>query len=363
MKMGKNEAIRSIHKLIKGEPDPEVFRQCTYCFNCNNYCPVEGLRPHELILQRNLEHRGKVPTIFSYLSNGMSAPNLFEDIYNALHPGEKKILEKWSEIPPPTKEILWIGCVGKMSCYDIENSNILKSLPKYGPPDLCCGELAYRLGSWDMYKKTIERTLEQFEKLNIEQMVCYCGSCYNYFSKILPKVYGKTLPFKLTSMYQWMWEKVEKNELKLENPLNYRAAVHESCYVSELEPEFPIALQNLYKAAGMEVVELDHCGANNFSCGAVSVVRNLNLFQSMIKVQRQKYSEVKKTGVNEIALNCPGCYITMSFTSRIFNKKLHYMADELLHAYGDNITIPLGKRIPLFAKTMTKKLPGRFMNS
>ncbi len=76
-----------------------------------------------------------------------------------------------------------------------------------------------------------------------------------------------------------------------------------------------------------------------------------------------KYSEVKKAGAKEIAVNCPGCYITMSFTSRLFNKKLHYMADELLQAYGDNITIPLKKRIPLFAKTMTKKLPGRIMGS
>jgi len=357
MQMGKIAAKKAIRQLIRGENADRVFDECTYCFNCNQYCPVDGLRPHELILQRTLERRRTVSPFFSYLSNGMNTPNLFQDIYENLTGQENEILNKWSVIPKPSKEILWVGCIGKMSCFDIENSNVLKTLPKFGPRDLCCGELAYRLGSWDMYKRTIERTLERFKELKIERMVCYCGSCYNYFSNILPKVYGKKLPFKLTSMYQWMWEKIVQGDLKLKKPLHFKAAVHESCYVSELEKEFPEVLRNLYRASGVDIVELDHRGDNNLSCGAVSILRDINPMKSIVKEQRRKYGEVGNAGIDHIAVNCPGCLITMSFTSRFFRKKLKYMPDELLFAYGDDITIPLIKRLKFFIKAFTVKSP------
>jgi len=353
MQMEKDEAQSAIKALIRGEDVPRVFNECSYCFNCNRYCP-EGLRPYELILQRTLERRQSVPAVLKNLFNGMATPNMFQDIYSYLSDQENAILDKWSVIPPPAKEILWVGCIGKISCLDIENSNVLRSLPKFGPRDLCCGEIAYRLGSWDMYTRTIERTLEQFRELNIERMVCYCGSCYNYFSSILPNVYGKKLPFKLISMYQWMLERIKNSELELKKPLNFRAAVHESCYITELEKAFPDALRDLYRAAGMEIVELEHHGENNLSCGIMSFVRGINPYTSLFREQKRKYREVKNAGVNQIALNCPGCLISMSFTHFLFGKKLRYMPDELLEAYGDTITKPLAKRIHLFIRAFLK---------
>ena len=359
----KDEAQFEISQLIKGEEAPHVFNQCTLCFNCNNYCPVEGLRPHELIQQRMLEHRGKVPEYIKYFLNGMPAPTFWDDVYGQLSFSERDILRQWSEIPPPSKEILWVGCMGRMSCYDINNSEVFKNLPKFGPPDLCCGELHYRLGGWDAYVDIIEKTLNRFDDLDIERMVCYCGSCYNYLSNILPRVYGKDLPFEPISIYQWLWEKVDKGELELKRPLKFRAAVSESCYVSELGPEFPKTLRKLYKAAGMEIVELEHHGNNNLTCGTVSMARKSNFpssFLTMVREQKKKYKEVKNAGVKDMALNCPGCFLTLCFTNYLFGKRLRYMPDELLSAFGDNIQTPIRKRFPLFLKALFKRMP-RFL--
>lgn len=363
MKMEKTEAVAAIRSLIQGKEVPRVFEECTYCFNCNRYCPVEGLRPHELILQRTLERKKRVPAVFSYLSNGMGHPSIFTDIYGMLNERENRILDRWSATPPPSREILWVGCVGKISCLDLDNSKVLKQLPKYGPRDLCCGELAYRLGSWETYEKTIERTLERFSSLNIERMVCYCGSCYNYFSSILPKVYGKKLPFELISMYQWLLEKAEGGELAVRKPLNFRAAVHESCYVTELERDFPSVLRKLYSLAGMDIVELPHHGDNNLSCGALSFVRSLNPLKSLIREQRRKFADVGRVGADQVAVNCPGCYITLSLTSPLYAKKLRYMPDELLEAFGDDITMPIGKRLMLFVRAFMLKSPKLLLSS
>lgn len=356
LQMEKADAVTAIQKLLAGEPAPEVFKKCTFCFNCNQYCPVEGLRPHELILQRALAHRGKIPGVLKYLANGRGTNNLFATLYRKLEADEKAILEKWSN-PPEHREVLWIGCVGKLSCRDIEHSEVLAPLEKFGPPDLCCGELAYRLCSWEMYEATIQRTLAAFESLEIDRMVCYCGSCYNYLAKILPRVYGKALPFELISLYQWLWEQYEKGAISVKKPRSFTAAVHESCYVTELEPDFAETLRKLYHAAGVETVELDHRGDCNLSCGAVSVVRNMNVLSSIFREQRRKYREVSDAGASQIAVNCPGCYITLRFSNWMFGKRLRYMPDELLAAFGDDITVPLGKRVPQLSKAVAVRFP------
>lgn len=358
MKMEKEEARREINLLrTTGEPK-RIFDECTFCFNCNSYCP-EGLRPHELILEKITEARkkkGKVSAILPYLFNGMEQ-SMWNEIYHMLTPEENAILDKWSEMPPPSKEILWVGCIGRISCTDIDNSSVLAELPKFGPRELCCGELAYRLGSWEAYSATIEKTLRVFEKLKIQRMVCYCGSCYNYLSNILTNVYGRDLPFELISLYEWLDEKVKGGSLKPVVPMQLDTAMHESCYITELGEGFAGSLRHLYENAGATIRELPHCGSDNLSCGAVSVLRTLNLNKSLFKEQRRKFREVKSTGVKEVALNCPGCFITLSFTHRLAGVKLHYMPEKLLETYGDTITRPLAKRINLFVRAFLKR-PG-----
>lgn len=356
LEMSKEDAVRAIRKLIKGEPAPEVLNKCTFCFDCNQYCPVEGLRPHELFLQRALEKRKKVPGVLKYLSNGRGTKNMFTDLYKTLEPDEKRIIEKWST-PPAGGQVMWVGCIGRMSCRDLDRSGVLSPLTKFGPPELCCGELPYRLCSWEMYEETVKRTLAVLETLNIDRLICYCGSCYNYFTSILPKVYGKTLPYPVISLYEWLWEQYEQGVIEVKKPRAFSAAVHESCYVSELGDAFADCLRKLYKVAGVSTVELAHHGDRNLSCGAVSVVRSMNVMSSLFKEQRRKFREVSDAGASEIALNCPGCYITLSFTNRLFGKRLRYMPEELLSAFGDEITVPLGKRIPTIAKTVTMNFP------
>lgn len=350
LSMEKEEAVSAIKKLVRYEPVPAVFEKCTFCFNCNRYCPVEGLRPHELILENFLLHREKIPGAFLYLANGRKEKNLFQDLYQKMRPKEKDILKKWS-VPQKGKEALWVGCVGRLSCLDIEASGVLSPLFKFGPQDLCCGEIAYRFCSWDAYEKTIERTLEALENLQVERLVCYCGSCYNYLTTILQQVYGKKLPYPVISLYQWLWEEYTKGRLEIVSPANLAAGFHESCYISELEPDFRETLKKLYQAVGIRITDLPHNETCNLSCGAASSVRSLNPFQSLFQEQKKKYKEVSDTGMKNMALNCPGCFITLRFTSSLFGKKLMYMPEILLKSFGDEITVPLEKRIPQIAVT------------
>jgi len=352
----REQAVQEIENLIAGKEATKIFSQCTMCFNCNHYC-ANGLRPYELILERILENRGKiVSNCIPYFLNGME-PNFFQDQYNNLNNEEREVLKQWSEIPPPSDEILWIGCIGRLSCLDINKSKVLEPLPKYGPMDLCCGELHYRFGSWNLYSKMIDKTIEHFNQLKIKRMVCYCGSCYNLLSRTLPKVYGKKLPFELISMYQWILEKAEIGIISVKKPRNFRAAIHESCYVSELEKEFAQTLRKLYTLIGIEVCEMEHNGDYNLSCGLASASRDLNVLKSVLPAQIKRFKEARAVSAKNIALNCPGCYLSMIMFSPIFGIKLLNMSEEILTAFGDSINSPLSERLLSIVKNFIIRIP------
>lgn len=355
MEMGEREAKVEVRMLLKGERAPRVFSECTLCFSCNSYCP-EGLRPYELILQRIAGGRDSRPALFQYFLNGMPPPTFFSDLYGSMSFEEQRILDRWSKKPEPSRDTLFIGCIGKTVCHGIENSSVLRELPKFGPSDVCCGELAYRGGDWQAYADIVEKAAARLGELETERLVCYCGSCYNYLGNIMPRVYGKELPFEVISLYQWLLEKVDAGELEAKRPLGKTYAVHESCYVSELGPGFGDDLRRLYEAAGLKLVELEHNRETPLSCGAATVARNWSILD-VLKGQNTRYREARATGAGDLALNCPGCYLTMLSTSRLYGIKLHYMPDELLRAFGDEISIPLGKRFPMVVGTLARRFP------
>jgi Fe-S oxidoreductase len=326
--------------------------------SCNGFCP-EGLRPYELILQRvseKADRQKSVPSLVPYFLQGVPGPNFFQDLYKGMKPSHKEILKKWGDVPKPAKETLWIGCIGRNFAHDLENSRVLAELPKFSPSHLCCGELHYRSGQWDAFMANTERLVSALNLLKTDRLVCYCGSCTAYLSKFIPKVAGKELPFEVVSIYQWLLEKFEAGELDVKNPMRFTAAIQESCYVTELGESFMDTLRKIYKAAGGDFVELAHNRQCALSCGAASIVRDFKV-GGVIRQQADKFNEIKAAGVSETALNCPGCYLTMAPHSWIRGIKLRYMPEELLKAFGDEITTPISGMMPSVIKSFAKRLP------
>ena len=49
--LGKEEARAEHARLRNGEETLRVLKECTFCYNCNEYCP-HGLNPLALIMER-----------------------------------------------------------------------------------------------------------------------------------------------------------------------------------------------------------------------------------------------------------------------------------------------------------------------
>jgi heterodisulfide reductase subunit C len=123
MSMGKAESREEFKRLLNGEEPSRVLNECTFCFSCNSCCP-QGLKPYALILQRMVERNQKngreLPDASRCMMIGEGEKNFFHELYDAGSREDKAILEKWSALPAPSKDTLFIGCFGRTVPKSIE---------------------------------------------------------------------------------------------------------------------------------------------------------------------------------------------------------------------------------------------------
>ena len=213
---------------------------------------------------------------------------------------------------------------------------------------------AYRFGDYEAFSKRVDDTLALFEGLDIKRMVCYCGSCANFFGNIWPNYHGVKLPFEVTNIWEWLWEKVQKGEIKVQNKVSGKIAISDSCYTSELGDKFFEAVRGLNKAIGLDVVELKNNRYDGLSCGVCSIARNFDMADIMAESKR-KVDQIVATGVIDFTTNCPGCYDQLSMASMGTGLRAHYGLDEILWALGDEIAIPFSHRVAVQRQVLQKK--------
>ncbi len=365
MNLDEDEAKREVGCLVRGEEAKKVFSDCTLCMNCNRYCP-QGLMPYERIHQRITERKERqrigLPYLYQWSLVGCGTDSFFQTLYKSLSPNELAIVRKWNEVPKKSDDVLFPGCFGKVFCYDIEHSNVFKDMPKYAPEDTCCGEFHYRGGLYNHYTQMADKFIKKMSQLKTKRLVCLCSAGYDFISNIMPNVYGRKLPFEVTSMYHYVLEKYKKGELKVVNPLNFTACIHDSCHSRRLGPDFYETLREVYRIAGAQIVELEHNRENGLCCGGAGMMKDYRVL-SVIKAIKQgfapKFREIKATGVNECITNCEGCYYSFSTAGRLLGgiKKTHYTREEVMWAFGDHISKPATSLNPQLLKIGVTKAP------
>ena len=359
MQMDKEEAIAEHTRLRNGEKTERVLAECTFCYDCNQYCP-HGLNPLALIMERttdNIKASGKgVPEYLRYLFTGHGETSVFADLYQTLPESESAVLDKWATPPPKSEEVLFIGCIGREIPYGIEHSSVLASLPKFAPRDACCGELPFRLGDFKAFTKTVERTTSLFENLQTERLVCYCGSCSHTFNNLWREYVGAKFDFEVISVWEWLSEKVEKGQLTVKRPIEKKVALTDSCYSSELGERFYEAVRTMHRHVGMEVVELANNRDQNLCCGMPSIIRNNFDVTLPAQVAAKKIEQVSQSGASDLYCYCPGCFMNLNGPAKEIGAKVHYSLEEIMWALGDDHPVELRERTKLQGKLFMKKL-------
>ncbi len=339
LKMDKETSKAEIKRLLEGHDTERVLDECTLCFSCNSYCP-KGLKPYALIIERmagknRANGNGDVPESIQYMFTRKGRPGYFFDLYKAGTDEDKAILDRWSRVPAKSKDTLFIGCFGRSIPQTIEYSKTLSGLAKFAPRDACCGEIPYRFGDYKAFSETVDHTRQQLEALDTERLVCYCGSCSNFFGNIWPDYHGVKLPFEVISIWEWLWEKHQAGELAVQRRYEKPVVLNDSCYGSELGQGFFDAVRGLHQAAGMDIVELPNTRFDALCCGFAASLRN-NYDQSQTAKEAQKrVDQIVAAKVPDVSCYCPGCYASINNYAEANNLKMHYAMSRILWAFGD----------------------------
>ncbi len=337
MKMEQEEARAEIVRLIKGEETIRVLKECTFCFSCNHYCP-NGLRPYNLIMERVSEYnrwnKAEQHPFATYMINGRNEPGFFNNEYEKSSDEDKSILKRWSKIPGRTKDILYIGCAGRIAPSGIEHSKALVKLPKYGPRDICCGDIPYRFGDYHAFSDIAEKAFRRLSLLKTDRLVCYCPSCADYFGNVWPNSHGLRLPFEVISLYEWLWEQYQEGDLKIQKKVKQEIVLSDSCHAAELGDRFMSSVRGLYEAAGRNVVELKNNRYDSLCCGFASYIRDWGIQSGVKKDTQRKMKQILEIGIENVSFNCHGCKSHLGTEVEGTNIKLHLAMDDILEAFG-----------------------------
>lgn len=359
MRMEKQEARDEHARLRNGEKTERVLKECTFCYDCNQYCP-QGLNPLALIMERitdNIRTSGNgVPEYLRYLFTGHGETSVFAAVYQSLPEAEAAVLDKWSTPPPKSEEVLFIGCIGREIPYGIEHSSALASLPKYGPRDACCGELPFRLGDFEAFTKTVEYTASLFENLQTNRLICYCGSCSHTFNNLWREYVGINPEFEIISIWEWLWHQVESGQITVKRPIENTVALTDSCYSSELGDRFYEAVRGLHRHVGMKVIELENNRDQNLCCGMPSIIRNGFDITQPARVAAKKIEQIAQSGGSDLYCYCPGCFMQLGGGAKNIGVNTHYSLEEILWALGDEYPVALRERSKVQGKMFMSKL-------
>ena len=314
--LSREEAIEEIKRLRAGEPTRVVHRKCISCYACNTFCPND-CHPYELITSawhRRYTERG-LPVRASYLMPA-TGDNFRTDMVKTMAPWEQELLRRWKETPPEGETVLYPGC-NALTLPHLLRAPYMEELVISGDFDLCCGEMYFRMGLYDVVAQVAEKLTAHYRGRKIGTMLFVCPAGLNMFRNVLPGHFGAEFSFKTGFLGGYLLEKVESGELEITNKLQRSIALHDSCHGRIIGPEVTETSRRLYAHMGLQVHEIAGSVNEGLCCGMAAGCNRYrpdDMYLAAIKELRA----AAKTGAEELATYCSGCHLTLAMMRRLY---------------------------------------------
>jgi len=254
------ESVEEIKKLIAGEKT-RILDDCIYCSACNAFCP-DDCHPYELILNRAYESGRKngIPLKAKWV---MPLPYPPQNFRSALVPSmpqdEKALINKWEaqSYDLAHEEMMYAGC-NLLALPYLANSKVFEDLPIFGRWDLCCGEMFYRGGVFDIVQQQADKLTEYFASSEIKRLVFMCPAGYRMFKEVLPGQFGAKFNFEPVFVAHWILDRMNSGKLKVERQLDIRATVQDSCHARIMDPSEEMEpWREILGRIGVKIVEME----------------------------------------------------------------------------------------------------------
>jgi len=298
------------------------FFKCTTCGLCENVCIVDIplLKLWEETRNRLAKVKGVLPAHKKLADNVAVNLNLYG--------GERELRSEWfpEGVEVFDSSVLYFaGCTASYRVKEIAQSTV-KILSHFGiefnylgRDEICCGSTLIRTGQKDKAEKLVEKNIKIWEKNGIETIITSCAGCYRTFALDYPmicKEKGLEFDFEILHLSQFIEReagKIIKDGMKAK--LKGRATYHDPCHLGRHAGVYEEP-RELIKAAGLELVEMEHNRENSFCCGAGGGVR-AQFRDLSLEVGKLRLKEALELDVDYLISCCPFCKMHLSHSKRV----------------------------------------------
>jgi len=344
-----------VRRLIEGDDVPEVLDRCSSCMTCSIVCPRD-CNPYGLILYRwFVRNRAAGYPQRASLVMPLEPGNAWHRVMDNLPPDEEDRLRRWSDLERPELDgkALFAGC-NLQILPSLAGSSLIEGLPVYGRPDLCCGEVYYRMGALDKVQEVARDLTCKHSEFKSDEVVAYCQACYNMMSRILPTHFGAKFPFRLSYFGDLLYDGVMSGEFPVKGKLTgMTVTVHDPCHSKTLGSEFQRRPRAILEHMGCEVVEMRHNREMSLCCGlghGAARFNPLDMTRGIIKRLR----EARGTGSDRLVVYCNSCDLILSVGIQVtpFFIPVYHVNELVQIALGE----PLPHRNLSRARSMVREL-------
>jgi hypothetical protein len=285
---------------------------------CSAVCPC-GCNPYGLILYRWFRRgrRDRYPLRAS-LVMPLEPENAWQKVMGNLPDDEAPLLARWCDLERDelAGRAVFAGCNLQILPY-MADTPLFEGLPIFGRPDLCCGEVYYRMGVLDRVKAVAERLTGVYAEFPAREVVAYCQACYNVLSNILPRYFDASFPFEVTYFGDILADMVLSGSLEVKGKLaGLKVTVQDPCHAKLLGAGFREKPRRILEYMGCEVIEMRHTGEMSLCCGLGHGAARFNPLDMAAGTVR-RLREARATGADRLAVYCNSCDLLFSVGTQV----------------------------------------------
>lgn len=341
MEFSIEEAKNEINRLLNGKNTKKVLSECQSCFTCNFYCP-EKANPTNLILKRwnnrykkeGLKKRGEY-----YMALHPHYPNFRSYVMEHLPQTTKDLVASWASLKPLKGDTLTYPGCNVITFAELTQTKLFSDLDIRGRLEYCCGETLFRTGYKEELFQVTKRLDRWFNILKPKHLIVLCTAGTNVFRNVLPN-FGLNYEFdSIKSYIEYIWEKIERDELEIKEKLDFSVTIQESCYSKMFGDKYLDLPRKILNHIGIEIIEAPAIKENMRCCGigggfsVDSAYHPFKIRNSAVK----NLKDYKKTNADAICVYCAGCLATLATAQKLSlnNMKIYHIIELIQMAIGE----------------------------
>ncbi|MHC1635151.1 MAG: (Fe-S)-binding protein [Candidatus Methanospirareceae archaeon] len=171
----------------------------------------------------------------------------------------------------------------------------------------CCGHDLLWTGDIENFERLARLNIEMIKNTGAKKVIFSCPECYRTLKLDYPSYVGD-MDFEMLHISEFLAEKIEKGELKLENEAitGLKVTYHDPCRLGRHLGVYDAPRYVMHSIKGVEVVEMERSRDSAVCCGT-SAWTNCDMLSEEMQMERIK--EARATNADTLITACPKCMI------------------------------------------------------